>query len=80
MNKYNWREEIEKNKKANIISSEEDLSDVTPYIKVNNIEINGLISTQLSESEFMDEFIEWLISRGETFFGISKELEEPIDK
>lgn len=76
MNKYNWREEIEKNKKANIISSEEGLSDVTPYIKVNNIEINGLISTQLSESEFMDEFIEWLISRGETFFGISKELEE----
>ena len=80
MNKYNWREEIEKIKKANIISSKEDLSDVTPYIKVNNIEINGLISTQLSESEFMDEFIEWLISRGETFFGISKELEEPIDK
>ena len=76
MNKYNWREEIEKNKKANIISSEEGLSDVTPYIKVNNIEINGLISTQLSESEFMDEFIEWLISRGETFFGISKELKE----
>ena len=80
MNKYNWKEEIEKNKKANIISSKEDLSDVKPYIKVNNIEINGLISTQLSESEFMDEFIEWLISRGETFFGISKELEEPIDK
>ena len=76
MNKYNWREEIEKNKKANIISSEEGLSDVTPYIKVNNIEINGLISTPLSESEFMDEFIEWLVSRGETFFGISKELEE----
>lgn len=76
MNKYNWKEEIEKNKKANIISSEEDLSDVTPYIKVNNIKINGLINTQLSESEFMDEFIEWLISRGETFFGISKELKE----
>ena len=76
MNKYNWREEIEKIKKVNIISSEEGLSDVTPYIKVNNIKINGLISTPLSEYEFMDEFIEWLISRGETFFGISKELEE----
>ena len=76
MNKYNWKEEIEKNKKANIISSKEDLSDVTPYIKVNNIAIEGIISTPLSEYEFMDEFIEWLESRGETFFGISKELEE----
>ena len=44
--------------------------------KINNITIEGIISTPLSESEFMDEFIEWLISRGETFFGISKELEE----
>ena len=76
MNKYNWREEIEKIKKANIISSEEDLSDVTPYIKVNNIEINGLISTPLSELAFMDDFIEWLESRGETFFGLSSELKE----
>ena len=44
--------------------------------KVNNIEINGVISTELSESEFMDNFIEWLGSRGETFFGITKELKE----
>ena len=76
MNKYNWKEEIEKNKKANIISSKEGLSDVTPYIKVNNIEINGLISTPLSESDFMDDFIEWLESRGETFFGLTSELKE----
>ena len=60
MNKYNWREEIEKNKKANIISSEEGLSDVTP----------------LSEYEFMDEFIEWLENRGETFFGLTYKLKE----
>ena len=76
MNKYNWKEEIEKNKKANIISSKEDLSDVTPYIKVNNIEINGLISTTKEELDFMDDFIEWLISRGETFFGLTSELKE----
>ena len=74
MNKYNWKEEIEKNKKANIISSKEDLSDVTPYIKVNNIAIEGIISTPLSEYEFMDDFIEWLESRGETFFGLTSEL------
>ena len=76
MNKYNWREEIKKNKKVNIISSEEGLSDVTPYIKVNNIEINGLISTSKEESDFMDDFIEWLESRGETFFGLTSELKE----
>ena len=76
MNKYNWREEIKKNKKVNIISSEEGLSDVTPYIKVNNIEINGLINTTKEESDFMDDFIEWLISRGETFFGLTSELKE----
>ena len=44
--------------------------------KIINIKIDGVISTPLNESEFMDEFIEWLVSRGETFFGISKELEE----
>ena len=76
MNKYNWKEEIEKNKKANIISSKEDLSDVTPYIKVNNIEINGLINTTKEELDFMDDFIEWLESRGETFFGLTSELKE----
>jgi hypothetical protein len=80
MNKYNWKEEIKKNKKANIISSEEGLSDVIPYIKINNIEIEGIISTPLSEYKFMDEFIEWLGSRGETFFGISKELKENWNK
>lgn len=53
MNKYNWKEEIKKNKKANIISSEEGLSDVTPYIKINDIEIEGIISTPLSEYKFM---------------------------
>ena len=74
MNKYNWKEEIEKIKKVNIISSEEGLSDVTPYIKVNNIAIEGIISTPLSESDFMDDFIEWLESRGETFFGLTSEL------
>ena len=76
MNKYNCREEIEKIKKVNIISSEEGLSDVTPYIKINNIEIEGIISTPLSEYEFMDDFIEWLESRGETFFGLTSELKK----
>ena len=44
--------------------------------KINNIEIEGIISTELSESEFMDRFIEWVIKNGGTFFGISKELKE----
>ena len=44
--------------------------------KIINIKINGIISTTKEESDFMDDFIEWLESRGETFFGISKELEE----
>ena len=44
--------------------------------KINNIEIEGIISTPLSEYEFMDDFIEWLESRGETFFGLTSELKE----
>ena len=45
-------------------------------IKVNNIEINGLISTTKEELDFMDDFIEWLESRGETFFGLTYKLKE----
>ena len=42
--------------------------------KIINIKINGVISTLKDESDFMDDFIEWLESRGETFFGLTSEL------
>ena len=60
----------------------------TYYIKINkggiymeerkiiNIKINGVITTLKEESDFMDDFIEWLESRGETFFGLTSELKE----
>ena len=41
-----------------------------------NIEINGVINTTKEELDFMDDFIEWLESRGETFFGLTSELKE----
>ena len=44
--------------------------------KIINIKINGVISTLKDESDFMDDFIEWLESRGETFFGLTSELKE----
>ena len=44
--------------------------------KIINIKINGVISTLKDESDFMDDFIEWLESRGETFFGLTYKLKE----
>ena len=44
--------------------------------KIINIEINGVINTSKEESDFMDDFIEWLESRGETFFGLTSELKK----
>ena len=44
--------------------------------KIINIKINGLISTTKEELNFMVDFIEWLESRGETFFGLTSELKE----
>ena len=44
--------------------------------KIINIKIDAVISTLKDESDFMDDFIEWLISRGETFFGLTSELKE----
>ena len=44
--------------------------------KIINIKINGVISTSKEESDFMDDFIEWLESRNETFFGLTSELKE----
>ena len=44
--------------------------------KIINIKINGVITTLKEESDFMDDFIEWLESRGETFFGLTSELKE----
>ena len=44
--------------------------------KIINIKIDGVISTLKDESDFMDDFIEWLESRGETFFGLTSELKE----
>ena len=44
--------------------------------KIINIKIDAVISTSKEESDFMDEFIEWLESRGETFFGLTSKLKE----
>ena len=44
--------------------------------KIINIKIDAVISTTKDESDFMDDFIEWLESRGETFFGLISELKE----
>ena len=44
--------------------------------KIINIKIDGVISTLKEESDFMDDFIVWLESRGETFFGLTSELKE----
>ena len=44
--------------------------------KIINIEINGVINTTKEELDFMDDFIEWLESRGETFFGLTSELKK----
>ena len=44
--------------------------------KIINIKIDGIINTLKEESDFMDDFIEWLESRGETFFGLTSELKE----
>ena len=44
--------------------------------KIINIKIDGVISTSKEESDFMDDFIEWFESRGETFFGLTSELKE----
>ena len=44
--------------------------------KIINIKIDGVISTLKEESDFMDDFIEWLESRDETFFGLTSELKE----
>ena len=44
--------------------------------KIINIKIDGVISTTKDESDFMDDFIVWLVSRGETFFGLTSELKE----
>ena len=44
--------------------------------KIINIKIDAVISTTKEESDFMDDFIEWLESRGETFFGLTSELKE----
>ena len=44
--------------------------------KIINIKINGVISTLKDESDFMDDFIEWLESRNETFFGLTSELKD----
>ena len=44
--------------------------------KIINIKIDGVITTSKEESDFMDDFIEWLVSRGETFFGLTSELKE----
>ena len=44
--------------------------------KIINIKIDGVISTTKEELDFMDDFIEWLESRGETFFGLTSELKE----
>ena len=44
--------------------------------KIINIKIDGVISTLKEESDFMDDYIEWLESRGETFFGLTSELKE----
>ena len=44
--------------------------------KIINIKIDGVISTSKEESDFMDDFIEWLESRGETFFGLTSELKK----
>ena len=41
-----------------------------------NIKIDGVINTTKDESDFMDDFIEWLESRGETFFGLTYKLKE----
>ena len=44
--------------------------------KIINIKKNDLINTTKEESDFMDDFIEWLESRGETFFGLTSELKK----
>ena len=44
--------------------------------KIINIKIDGVISTLKEESDLMDDFIEWLVSRGETFFGLTSELKK----
>ena len=44
--------------------------------KIINIKINGVISTTKDESDFMDDFIEWLENRGETFFRLTYNLKE----
>ena len=44
--------------------------------KIINIKIDAVINTLKDELDFMDDFIEWLESRGETFFGLTCKLKE----
>lgn len=43
---------------------------------MNEIEINGVISTIWDIDEFNDKFIEWIESNGMFFGGICKPLDE----
>ena len=40
------------------------------------LEIDGLLDVTVEHEEFLNEFYEWLDSKGWTFLGVTKELED----
>lgn len=42
----------------------------------NTVRIVGNVYTKLSADEWVDEFVEWLVSRGESFFGHTVDVGE----
>ena len=44
--------------------------------KTHNIEINGVVISEMDEEKFIDEFITWVESIGGSYLGITKEIEE----
>lgn len=43
--------------------------------KTHNVEINGVVISEMDEERFIDEFITWVESANGKFLGITKEVE-----
>ena len=53
-----------------------DWKDFVKERKAHNVEINGIVISDMDEEKFIDEFITWVESINGKFFGITKDVEE----
>lgn len=53
-----------------------DWKDFVKERKAHNVEINGIVISDMDEEKFIDEFITWVESINGKFLGITKDVEE----